>query len=177
YLDLFAKLGVLNHNLQAFITAYYHWKKTQPIEFREPNYFDFMFLEPLKKAEELFYQVGLSGPACIKVLRNSMGNVEKLARFIAMYIYSAVLDEKELLTSKELAETIRIDNLRFDPESMRQECSRLPVRRDAKLAKTAPNFVARFHNQENGAAKQSAPSAIPAAPVPIAAAAKFAGRR
>jgi len=177
YLDLFAKLGVLNHNLQAFITGYYHWKKAQPIEFSEPNFFDFMFLEPLKKSEELFYQVGLSGPACIKVLKNSMGNVEKLARFIAMYIYSAVLCDQELLTNKQLAETIRLDNLRFDPESMRQECKQLTSQRDAKLAKTAPNFVARFCHSENGAAREPVPSAIPSAPVPIAVAAKFAGRR
>jgi len=177
YLDLFAKLGVLNHNLQAFITGYYHWKKAQPIEFSEPNFFDFMFLEPLKKSEELFYQVGLSGPACIKVLKNSMGNVEKLARFIAMYIYSAVLGDQELLTNKQLAETIRLDNLRFDPKSMRQECKQLTSQRDAKLAKTAPNFVARFCHSENGAAREPVPSAIPSAPVPIAVAAKFAGRR
>jgi len=177
YLDLFAKLGVLNHNLQAFITAYYHWKKTQPIEFSQPNFFDFTFLEPLKKSEELFYQVGLTGPACIRVLKNSMGNVAKLARFIAMYIYSAVVGDKELLTNKQLAETVRLDNLRFDPESMRQECSQLTSHRDAKLAKTAPNFVTRFCHSENGADKEPAPPAIPSAPVPIAAAAKFAGRR
>src|SRR5437870_8925063 len=69
YLDLFAKLGVLNHNLQSFITAYYHWKKSQPVQFSDPNFFDFMFLEPLKKSEELFYEIGLSDYECMKVLK------------------------------------------------------------------------------------------------------------
>src|SRR5437016_2945866 len=118
YLDLFAKLGVLNTHLQTFITAYYHRKKGQPVQLRDPNFFDFMSLEPLKKAEELFYEVGLTGPECMKALKHAMGNVERLGRFIAMYIYSTVLGDENLLTNQELAETIRIDNLHFDPEKM-----------------------------------------------------------
>jgi flavin-dependent dehydrogenase len=177
YLDLFAKLGVLNHNIQSFITSYYQWKKTQPVKLRTPNFFDFMSLEPLRKSEELFYEVGLSGRECIRVLKSSMGNVERLARFIAMYIYSVVLDDAQLLTSKQLAETLRIDNLRFDLDSMRQECSRLTGHKDAKLAKSAPTFIARFRNQENRLTEDRPARAIPPAQVPIAAAAKFVGRR
>jgi len=177
YLDLFAKLGVLNHNLQSFITAYYHWKKAHPLKARTPIFFDFMSLEPLKQSEELFYEVGLSGRECIRVLKSSMGNVERLARFVAMYIYSVVLDDAELLTSKQLAETLRIENLRFDLDSMRQECNRLTGHKDAKLAKTAPTFIARFRNRENRLTEELPARAIPPVRVTIAAPAKVASRR
>jgi flavin-dependent dehydrogenase len=177
YLDLFARLGVLNNNLQSFITGYYHWKKSQPVEFREPNFFDFMFLEPLKKSEELFYEVGLSGPECIKVLKHSVANVERLSRFIALYIYSVVLADENLLMNKQLADSIRIDNLHFDPEAMRQECVHLDPARDAKLAKIAPNFIARFRKTENGYGQEPVAPEVPPEPVSIDTVAKYAGRR
>ena len=95
YLDLFAKLGALNNSVQGFITAYYHWKKDRPVAPREPDLFDFTGLEPLKKSEELFYKVGLSARECIKSLRHSMTNIENLARFIAVYISSVVLNDED----------------------------------------------------------------------------------
>jgi hypothetical protein len=176
YLDLFAKLGVLNHNLQAFITQYYHWKKTQPMEPHEPHFFDFMFLEPLKKSEQLFYEVGLSGPKCLRTLKASIANIERLARFIAVYIYSVVLQDEGLLNNKQLVETVRIDNLRFDPESMRQECSRLDTAQDYKFAKTGPNFITQFRKSSAGPQDESAHKPQRSA-IPIASAVKFAGGR
>jgi flavin-dependent dehydrogenase len=174
YLDLFAKLGTLNHSLQIFIAAYYNWKKEHPIEPREPKFFDFMFLEPLKKSEELFYEIGLPGSKCIKVLKHSMSNIKRLARFIAVYIYSVVLDDESLLTNEQLAETIKIDNLRFDPEIMRQECSHLNDAKDAKLAKTAPNFVSRFRKSGHTIPDDSQATPVAAS---IATAAKYGARR
>jgi len=76
-----------------------------------------------------------------------------------------------LLTSKELADTIRVDDLRFDPEQMRRECSRFSNAKDAKLAKVAPNFVALFSRD----GKKPAAQESQAAAVPITAA-KFATR-
>lgn len=176
YLDLFAKLGAMNHSLQTFITAYYHWKKGQPVQFRDPNFFDFMFLEPLKKSEELFYEIGLTGAECMRVLRHAMSNVEKLGRFIAVYIYSAVLDDESLLANKELADTLRLEGLHFDPEKMRQQCSRLESTKDPKLAKTAPNFIARFRRSEGSVPDEPAAPELQPAAVSIATA-KFAARR
>ncbi len=177
YLDLFAKLGTLNHSLQTFITAYYHWKKDQPVEFRDPNFFDFMFFEPLKKSEELFYEVGISAAQCIRVLKQAMNNVERLGRFIAVYIYSAVLGDEGLLTNKALAEAIRVDSLQFDPEKMRQQVALLEDAKDAKLSKIAPNFVARFRKggQASNRAEERSTGIRPAA-VSIAAA-KYASQR
>lgn len=176
YLDLFARLGVLNHNLQNFITQYYQWKKkTRPIELHDPTFFDFMFLEPLKESEKLFYEVGHSGPECIRLLKQSMANVERMARFVAAYIYSVVLDDDGLLFSREMARAIRLDQLRFDPEAMRQECAGLSRTRDSKFAKTAPKFIMLFHkdadvmHDEQEEPQQHTPA------VSIAAA-KYAGR-
>ncbi len=122
YLDLFARLGALNNSMQAFITSYYRWKQARPVEATEPVLFDFTGLEPLKKSEELFYKVGLSPRECIKTLRQALVNIENLSRFIAVYIYSVVLDDEELLTNKQLIETAKITNLSFDVEAMRREC-------------------------------------------------------
>ncbi len=146
YLDLFAQLGVLNHSVQSFITAYYKWKKSQPTPLQEPKFFDFTWFEPLQKSEELFYQVGLSSSQAIVVLKQSMANIEKFARFIAVYVYSVVLANDGLLTNKELWETINIDNLHFDPEAMRKQCSGLAKRRSSKSAKIPNQFVSLFRS-------------------------------
>lgn len=169
YLDLFARLGVLNNNLQGFITSYYRWKKTQPVQAHSPVFFDFTGLEPLKKSEELFYEVGLSAPAAIRVLKNNMGNVEKLARFIATYIYAVVLNDEELLTNKQLAETIKLDNLRFDPEAMREECRNLEPSKEPKLAKTGASFISHFAQFER--AQEPEETAVPSSSVVSIAAA------
>jgi 2-polyprenyl-6-methoxyphenol hydroxylase-like FAD-dependent oxidoreductase len=171
YLDLFAKLGALNNSLQAFITSYYRWKQTQPVEAREADLFDFTGLEPLKKSEELFYKVGLTPRECIKTLRQSLTNIENLARFIAVYIYSVVLDDEELLTNKQLIESVKITGLSFDIEAMRRECSSLDPARDPALMKLGPEFVRQFRKPScaSSRTKKASPNTIS-----IAAGAKFA---
>ncbi len=165
FLDIFARLGTLNHKLQAFITGYYRWKKKQPVEARDPVFFDYTFFEPLKKAEELFYETGLSASACVKKLNHQMVNVERLARFIAVHIYSVVLGDESLLTNKQLTETLKIDNLTFDEEIMRKECSCLEELKERKLAKTATTFTTRFgasqhHTQHENASLEQAESPL-----------------
>lgn len=171
YLDVFAKLGPLNHSIQGFITAYYRWKQARPLEPREPNLFDFTGLEPLKKSEELFYKVGLSSRECIRLLRQSMSNIENLARFIAVYIYSVVVEDEYLLTNKQLIESVNITNLNFDPEAMRLECRSLDPTRDARLEKLGAEFIKQFRKASGRARKITKP--LPTA-IPIAAGAKFA---
>jgi 2-polyprenyl-6-methoxyphenol hydroxylase-like FAD-dependent oxidoreductase len=148
YLDLFAKLGALNNSVQNFITGYYRWKKEQPVAPREPDLFDFTGLEPLKKSEELFYKVGLSARECIKTLRHSMSNIENLARFIAVYIYSVVLNDEELLTNKQFVESVNITSLNFNPEAMARECRDLDPTRDPSLAKLGAEFIRQFRTPQ-----------------------------
>lgn len=146
YLELFSRLGALNHSIQSFITGYYYWKtkKAQPVEAHEPHFFDFMWFEPLKKAEQLFYEVGLSGPECLKILKAAMAEIEKLARFIAAYIHSAVLGDESLLANKQLCESMPIANLQFDLELMRRQCSDLGPAQDRELVETGGRFFAQF---------------------------------
>jgi len=154
YLDLFAKLGVWNHNIQAFIRDYYRWKKSRPSEPGNPIFFDLTGFEPLKNSEELFYEVGVGNAQAISLLKQHMANIQKLGRFIAIYIYSVVLGDESLLGNKHLIETIRIDNLRFDPDGMRQECSCLDKAVDHKFAKAAMKFIMQFRTPgENSPAK------------------------
>jgi len=78
------------------------------------------------------------------VLKRNMANIEKLATFIAVYIYATVIGDEDLLINKQLAETIKIDNLRFDPESMREECRCLDPTKEPRLAKIGANFITQF---------------------------------
>ena len=169
YLDLFARLGALNNSMQAFITSYYRWKQARPVEATEPVLFDFTGLEPLKKSEELFYKVGLSPRECIKTLRQALVNIENLSRFIAVYIYSVVLDDEELLTNKQLIETVKITNLSFDVEAMRRECRSLDTVRDPALMKLGTEFIRQFRKPDRRTHNREAAPAT----IPITAGAKF----
>jgi hypothetical protein len=164
YLDLFAQLGVWNHNIQSFICSYYRWKKGRPTEPRSPILFDFTGFEPLKRSEELFYEVGVGSVQAIRLLEEHMDNIERLGRFIAIYIYSVVLDDESLLSNKHLIETIRIDNLRFDPDGMRQECHCLDRVIDHKFAKTAMTFITQFRTSGEKLASRPFPQPTPEPP-------------
>ena len=144
FLDLFAGLGAINQKIQLFITGFYHWKKKQTVSDRAPVFFDFTSFEPLKKAEELFYEVGLSPSECIKTLRQQMSTIEKFARFIAVYVYSKVVRDAGLLTNKELIEEIDLETLSFDEARIRRECAKLEAKRETRLAKVAPHFITAF---------------------------------
>jgi hypothetical protein len=144
FLDMFAQLGAINTSLQAFIAAFYQWKKSQGPRHLQPILFDFASFEPLKKSAELFFQVGLTSQECVKTLKRQMANVEKMARFIVSYIYSVVLDDENVLTIKEMAETVNIEKLNFDPEEMRQTVKALGLTRDPKLGKIGFDFILQF---------------------------------
>jgi flavin-dependent dehydrogenase len=145
FLDLFAKLGAINNSIQPFITGYYRWKKGRPATQHEPVLFDFTSFEPLKKSQELFYQVGLSPRECVRTLERQMANVERMARFIAAYIYSVVLEDESLL-AKNLAESIDIEKLEFDPEKMRQMSGALNTTKESKLTKAGNDFIMEFRH-------------------------------
>jgi len=169
YLDLFARLGALNNSMQAFITSYYRWKQARPVEATEPVLFDFTGLDPLRKSEELFYKVGLSPRECIKTLRQALMNIESLARFLAVYVYSVVLDDEDLLTNKQLIESVKIANLRFDVEAMRRECRSLDPARDPALMKLGAEFIRQFRKPDRRTHNREAAPAT----IPITAGAKF----
>lgn len=160
FLDLFARLGTWNHSLQAFIRDYYRWKKARPEEPHSPILFDFTSFEPLKKSEELFYEVGVGSSAALKLLKEHMVNIEKLGRFISIYIYAAVLDDETLLSNRHLIETIRIDNLRFDPAYMRQECNSLHEGINPRFSAIATEFISQFRPAGDANVGKPAPARV-----------------
>ncbi|MGD0568468.1 MAG: hypothetical protein ABSA78_08680 [Candidatus Sulfotelmatobacter sp.] len=153
FLDIFARLGAINKSLQSFITGFYRWKKSQPERCQEPVFFDFSSFEPLKKAQELFYQVGLTPQECIRTLKRQMANIEQMAGFIVAYIYSVVLDDDSALAAKNFVDNIDLCNLEFDPDTMRQVAPVLDKTREAKLTKIGADFIGQFRRGENRASE------------------------
>lgn len=175
YLNLFARLGVLNRNLQDFIAGYYQWKKEQPATAHEPKFFDFMSFEPLMKAEKLFYQVGLTASETIDTLARSMENVERLARFIAAYIYSKVVGDENLLTHGQFVASLELENLTFDPARMRQRCSGIEMETKTKmtmqsdLTRMASDFVMQFKSAGGNVPEEKAREEVPEAVTSVTA--------
>jgi len=149
FLDVFARLGVINNSIQSFITGFYRWKKSQPARCQEPVLFDFSSFEPLKKAQQLFYQVGLTPQECIRTLKRQMANVEQMASFIVAYVYSVVLDDDSVLAARNFVEDIDLGKLEFDPDKMRQAAPALNRTREAKLTKIGADFISQFRRGKN----------------------------
>jgi flavin-dependent dehydrogenase len=153
FLDIFAQLGAINKSLQSFITEFYRWKKKQPARSPEPVLFDFSSFEPLKKAQELFYQVGLTPQECIRTLKRQMANVEQMAIFIVGYIYSVVLDDDGILAARNFVEDMDLAHLEFNPDKMREAAPPPHRTREAKLTKIGADFIAQFRRGEHQASE------------------------
>lgn len=147
FLDIFARLGAINNSLQSFIAEFYRWKKRRPARPEKPALFDFSSFEPLKKAQELFYQVGLTPQECGRTLKRQMANIEQMASFIVAYVYSVVLDDDTVFTARNLVDDIDLTRLEFDPDTMRDVASTLNKTRDAKLAKMGAEFISQFRRK------------------------------
>jgi len=85
----------------------------------------------------------------ITLLKNHMGNIERLGRFIAIYVYSVVTQDESLLSCKQLTETLRVDKLSFDLEKIRQECKDLDPGGDEEFGKVGQKFITHFRRINN----------------------------
>jgi hypothetical protein len=120
FLHRFAILGPINANLQRFLSAYYQWKKTQPTRaFEEPNLVEFYDLKPLRDAEKLFYEVGLSPDEAIEVVERHLDRLREFARYILAYVHASVLGNRDALTNASFVSSISLRNTVFDPERMK----------------------------------------------------------
>jgi flavin-dependent dehydrogenase len=119
FLAKFARLGAVNHNLQACLSAYFQWKKQQRIAARGPNFQEFTNVTPLRTAEQAFYQVGVSVEEAGQVLNAQLDNLRELARFVLAHIASVVVDDETLLTRAGFVEGINLENWPFDPAAIR----------------------------------------------------------
>jgi len=156
FLDLFARLGIINSSLQSFITGFYRWKKNRPSDHREPVLFDFASFDPLKKSQELFYQVGLTPQECANTLKRQMANIEQMALFVAAHIYSVVLDDDSILAAKNFAEIINVEKLEFDPDKMRQAARALNTNREPRSTRIGNDFILQFGRKEKRSSSKKA---------------------
>ncbi len=119
FLSKFSRLGSINHRVQSYISAYYQWKKTQPIRASGPRYHDFMSLEPLRRAECMFYKVGLTVEEAKQALDDQQKSLIELARFIIAYINADVTGEVAALTNPSFVARINLQDAVFDPDAIR----------------------------------------------------------
>jgi hypothetical protein len=118
YLGKFSLLGGVNKQLQAFISAYYQWKKSACAPQQEPRFNDFMAIGALRTAEGSFYEVGVSLADGRRILDEQLANLQELARFIVAYVSSVVLGDPHVLVNRAFVEAIDLQACPFDPAGM-----------------------------------------------------------
>jgi flavin-dependent dehydrogenase len=118
FLTRFGRLGPINSNLQAFLSAYYQWKKRNRLPAPGPVFNDFMEVTPLRTAESAFYCVGASVEEAARLLERHLDNLRELARFIVAHVSSVVLGDRQVLTNAAFVRAIDLEHLRFDPEQL-----------------------------------------------------------
>jgi hypothetical protein len=118
FLQRFAKLGAINGNLQRVLTAFFQWKKQQPRKRMEPDLFEFFAVQPLREAEELFYQVGLTPEDGLDVIDKHVDRLEQFARWIITHVHASVSGDPSVLTNGPFIRSVSIRNTPVDPEAM-----------------------------------------------------------
>ena len=118
YLGKFSLLGGLNKQLQAFISAYYQWKKRTCAPQQEPRFNDFMAIGALRAAERSFYEVGVSLADGRRVLDEQLANLQELARYIIAYVSSVALGDSRVMVNRAFVEAIDLQAFHFDPDGM-----------------------------------------------------------
>jgi flavin-dependent dehydrogenase len=118
YLGKFSQLGTINTHLQAFLSAYYQWKKAHCAPPYTPRFHDFTALGALRAAESTFYRVGVSVEEARGILDEQLNNLKELAHYIVVYVSAVVLADEGVLTNRAFIESIDLQNLRFDPGAL-----------------------------------------------------------
>ena len=114
FLNKFSRLGAVNHNLQTFLSDYFQWKKANSEISSAPLFYDFTTLEPLRRAEQTFYRVGVSVEEARAVLDEQLVNLREMAQFIIAYIGAVVAGDETLLTNRAFVEGFDLDSFTFD---------------------------------------------------------------
>jgi flavin-dependent dehydrogenase len=123
YLRMMARLGRINDRLQAFIDAYYRWRKPRRANTAVPTFHDFTASAELRIAESAFYEVGVSLDEARRVLSAQAANLERLARIIVMQVVAEVVGDATVADDASLRAAIDLDSLRFDPSQMDEWCT------------------------------------------------------
>ncbi len=118
FLKRFSRLGRLNHSLQKLIADFYRWRMRECEPLPEKVFFDFMTFPALAAAETTFYRVGVSVEESRRVLDEQLGHLEPFALWIAAWIASRAIDEREALTDRAFVESLDIETMIFDPPAL-----------------------------------------------------------
>jgi 2-polyprenyl-6-methoxyphenol hydroxylase-like FAD-dependent oxidoreductase len=147
YVRRFSRLGVINHSLQQFISAYYQWKKkTHPATARKPVFFELSEFAPLRSAEKTFYSLTTSLDDARQVLDAQLENLNLLARYIVAHIYSVVASDSQASVNRTLIDSIDFATLRFDVETIRESCAMHSHSFEAFQWMFDPAILDRFHS-------------------------------
>lgn len=120
FLQRFSRLGRVNASLQAYFSAFFHWKKENKEPHGEPIFVDFYETGGLGVAEKTFYEMGLTTDEAREVLDRQLQNTFFLARQSVAHIYASVLGDTSVFWNKSFLESLDLERLRFDPEEMRR---------------------------------------------------------
>jgi flavin-dependent dehydrogenase len=168
FLNRFSRLGDMNAKVQRFLSDFYQWKKARVRPLHEPVFHDFMQLEPLKRAEQTFYQVGVTEDEAKEVLDDQLVNLKEMAKFIVAHTYSVVLGDDKVITNGSFIESIELKHLVFDPVRMRADYAMHMGSEQKHAWSLNPHALRAF---AKGAAEQSADSTRTEVPSPITLAA------
>jgi len=120
FLQRFSRLGRVNASLQAFISAFYQWKKEHKEPHRRPMFVDFYETGGLGVAEKTFYEIGVSTDEARTILDRQLQNTFDLARQTVAHIYASVVDDPSVFLNKSFIESLDLERLTFDPAQMRR---------------------------------------------------------
>ncbi len=114
FFSRFATLGPINRNVQEYITDFFDWKREVGMDPPDLSFFEFTLAEPLMRAEDAFYKVGLTPEEVIAELDKHLINLKELALALVAHIDSVVAGNPALLYSREHIAKIDLKKLSFN---------------------------------------------------------------
>lgn len=148
FVSRFSKLGPVNKNLQAFISAYYQWKKTRRERPSRIIYNDFTEMPALFRAEKTFYQVGVSIDEARRILDQQFVNLKETALFIVAHISASVLEDERALVNRSFIEGFDLNRLNFDPVDIRNRYASCKSSSEVYDWSFDPGVLRRFVEEE-----------------------------
>lgn len=156
FLRRFGRLGRVNQGLQETIRDFYHWRKAAGAPLAGPIFWEFMNLAPLAETEKTFYEIGVPIGRAHQVLDEQLANLEELARMIAAWIGSRVVDDPAALHDRAFVDGFDLDNLRFEPEATRRRWAEVAGSGGRKEWRYDPSLLERFRTPLDESAAQAA---------------------
>jgi hypothetical protein len=96
------------------------WKHNNGIKpLPEPLNIEFYSLQPLKESETLFYQIGLTVEEAEDQTEKHVERMREFARYIYAHVYAVMLGDKRVLLNAAFIKSLKLRDVKFDPEAMR----------------------------------------------------------